>query len=56
MHEIKEIHFAKDHILDGLSIGRSEVVIDLDNSNRGTVPAKLPINNDEGSHIGTVFL
>lgn len=56
MHEIKQIHFAKDHVLDGLSIGKSEVSIELDNSNRGTVPAKLPINNQEGKPVGTVFL
>jgi hypothetical protein len=27
MHEIKQIHFAEDQILDGLSIGKSEVMI-----------------------------
>lgn len=56
MHEIKQIHFAKDHVLDGLSIGKSEVPIELDNSNRGTVPAKLPIHNQDGKPVGTVFL
>ena len=32
------------------------MIIDLDNSNRGTVPAKLPINMDGKTVIGTVFL
>ena len=54
--QIKEIHFAKDQVLDSLSIGKSEVNIDLDNSNRGTVPAKVPILNEEGNSIGTIFL
>lgn len=56
MHEIQQIHFANEHVLDGLSIGKAEVLIDLDNSNRGTVPAKLGINNGEEKHVGTVFL
>lgn len=54
--QIKEIHFAKDQVLESLSIGRSEVLIDLDNSNRGTVPAKIPIIDAEAKQIGTIFL
>ena len=30
-------------------------MIDLDNSNRGTVPAKLPIVDMDNNHIGIIF-
>lgn len=45
MHEIKQIHFAKDHVLDGLSVGKSEIMIELEASNKGPIPAKIPIKN-----------
>lgn len=43
MQEDQEIHFAKDLVLDSLSLGKSIVLVNLDHSNRGTIPAKLPI-------------
>jgi len=56
MHEIKQIHYAKDQVLDGLSIGKSEVLIGNDNTNKGPIPAKLPIRNQDGTQIGTIFI
>ena len=36
--------------------GKSNVEINLDNSNRGTVPAKLVIYDNEQNNIGIIFL
>ena len=41
--EDQEIHFVKEQVLESLSLGKSILLVNLDNSNRGTVPAKLPI-------------
>lgn len=43
-------------MLDSLAVGHCEISIDLDNSNRGTVPSKIPILDEQGTSIGTVFL
>jgi hypothetical protein len=41
--------------LETLSLGKATALIDLDNSNRGTVPAKLPIIHID-ENVGTIFL
>ena len=55
MQKDQEIHFARDQVLETMSLGRTTVLIDLDNSNRGTVPAKLPIVDMDNNHIGIIF-
>lgn len=41
--------------METLSLGKATALIDLDNSNRGTVPAKLPIIHID-ENVGTIFL
>ena len=52
----QEIHFANNQILESMTFGRSNVAINLDNSNRGTVPVKLTIYDLENQNMGIIFL